>query len=600
MRSISFSDVYASGPATVTGQMMSSAYSPSNGNNGTSSSAGYQSQVYASSAGQYTNGSQPGPVLSGSSTPQFVQASLGPPSPAGLGSPLLPQFSSTPSYHPHPHHHHPHHPHPHPHPHHPHIHAALPSPQQLPTSHQTARTVYIGNLATDTQLSEVLDRIKSGMIDSVRPLPEKNCIFITFVEASAAAHFYHEATTKKFMMGGNELRIGWGRPSSIPMNIQMALQSGASRNVFLGSLDDQVSDQSLREDLARFGPIEHVKLIKDKNIAFIHFYSTSNAIKCVSTLPTESDWASRRVNYGRDRCAPASSKVNTAPAALSYMPSVYSNPPSQPGTATAVAHAHAAHAVSAYPVRLSYDPYTGAPVETYHHPAPSNDNAALVGVMNRTIYLGNIHPDTTCEEICNVIRGGILSQIRYLPDKHIAFVTFVDPNLALHFYNQAIYQGLVIKNRRLKIGWGKASALSPAVVAAVQNNGSRNVYLGNIDESITEEKLKQDFSDYGEIELVNTLKEKKCAFVNFTSIAAAVRAIEGIRFREEYKEFRINYGKDRCGNPPRTHRPYHHTNFTHSSSHSPSSTSLPPQAIEDMNGTTTASGEQQVLEDIIM
>ncbi|ORY99207.1 hypothetical protein BCR43DRAFT_503927 [Syncephalastrum racemosum] len=602
-------DVYASGPATVTGQMMmSSAYSPSNGNNGTSNNAAYQAQVYASNTGQYTNGSQPAPVLSGSSTPQFVQASLGPPSPAGLGSPLLPQFSTTPSYHPHPHHpHHPHPPHPHhTHPHHPHIHpAALPSPQQLPpTSHQTARTVYIGNLPTDTRLSDVLDRIKSGMIDSVRPLPEKSCIFITFVEASAAAHFYHEATTKKFMMGGNELRIGWGRPSSIPMNIQMALQSGASRNVFLGSLDDQVSDQSLREDLARFGPIEHVKLIKDKNIAFVHFYSTSNAIKCVSSLPTESEWASRRVNYGRDRCAPASSKLQTA-SALSYMPSVYSNPPSQPGTAAAAAHAAAhahAAAVSAYPVRLSYDPYTGAPVETYHHPsAPSNDNnAALVGVMNRTIYLGNIHPDTTCEEICNVIRGGILSQIRYLPDKHIAFVTFVDPNLALHFYNQAIYQGLVIKNRRLKVGWGKASALSPAVVAAVQNNGSRNVYLGNIDDTITEEKLKQDFSDYGEIELVNTLKEKKCAFVNFTSIAAAVRAIEGIRFREEYKEFRINYGKDRCGNPPRVNRAYHnHSNFTHHSAHS-SSTTLPPQAIEDVNGSTTTSGEQQVLEDIIM
>jgi RNA recognition motif-containing protein len=92
------------------------------------------------------------------------------------------------------------------------------------------------------------------------------------------------------------------------------------------------------------------------------------------------------------------------------------------------------------------------------------------------------------------------------------------------------------------------------VIAAVQNGGSRNVYLGNIDETITEDKLRQDFGEYGDIELVNTLKEKNCAFVNFTSIASAVRAIDGIRSKDEYKKFRINYGKDRCGNPPRMHK----------------------------------------------
>ncbi|KAI9311848.1 hypothetical protein BX666DRAFT_1867171 [Dichotomocladium elegans] len=390
------------------------------------------------------------------------------------------------------------------------------SPQLSSSSHQTARTVYVGNIPSDTPVSAILDHVKVGTVDSVRSLPEKSCTFITFVEATSAAQFYHEATSKKLAISGAELRIGWGRPSSIPANIHVALQNGASRNVFLGSLDDTVTEQYLREELTRFGPIEHIKLIKEKNIAFVHFMSTSNAIKCVASLPTEPQWASRRVNYGRDRCAPSPKQSNSA-------------------------------AVETYPAAAS----------AVAHPSTNGDQTSLMGIATRTIYLGNIHPDTTCEEICNVIRGGILSQIRYLSDKHIAFVTFVDPTLALHFFNQSMYHGLVIKNRRLKIGWGKASSLSPAVLAAVQNGGSRNVYLGNIDETVTEEKLKQDFADYGEIELVNTLKEKNCAFVNFTSIAAAVRAIEGIRSKEEYKKFRINYGKDRCGNPPRAHRQPH-------------------------------------------
>jgi RNA recognition motif-containing protein len=171
---------------------------------------------------------------------------------------------------------------------------------------------------------------------------------------------------------------------------------------------------------------------------------------------------------------------------------------------------------------------------------------------NRTIYLGNIHPETTIEEICNVVRGGLLHHIRYIPDKHICFVTFIDPTAAASFYALSNLQGLMIHNRRLKIGWGKHSgALPPAIALAVSGGASRNVYIGNLDETWTEDRLRQDFSEYGEIELVNTLREKSCAFVNFTNIANAIKAIEAVRGKEEYKKFKVNFGKDRCGNPPR-------------------------------------------------
>lgn len=46
--------------------------------------------------------------------------------------------------------------------------------------------------------------------------------------------------------------------------------------------------------------------------------------------------------------------------------------------------------------------------------------AAAGNQMNRTVYLGNIHPETTTEDLCNAIRGGVLQSIRYMQDKHIA------------------------------------------------------------------------------------------------------------------------------------------------------------------------------------
>ena len=53
------------------------------------------------------------------------------------------------------------------------------------------------------------------------------------------------------------------------------------------------------------------------------------------------------------------------------------------------------------------------------------DEFGVPGSANRTEYLGNIHPETTTEDLCNSIRGGVLQSIRYMPDKHIAVRTFV-------------------------------------------------------------------------------------------------------------------------------------------------------------------------------
>jgi len=138
----------------------------------------------------------------------------------------------------------------------------------------------------------------------------------------------------------------------------------------------------------------------------------------------------------------------------------------------------------------------------------------------------------------------------------------------------ASYQGLTLNNRRLKIGWGKNSGpLPPSLALAVHSGATRNVYIGNIEdfETFTDERLKRDFGEYGDIELVNFLKEKcviflspvvvnkmlnqlfrNCAFVNFTNISNAIKAIDGIKNKPEYANLRVAHGKDRCANPPRS------------------------------------------------
>ena len=79
------------------------------------------------------------------------------------------------------------------------------------------------------------------------------------------------------------------------------------------------------------------------------------------------------------------------------------------------------------------------------------------------------------------------------------------------FYQVALFQVLTLNNRRLKVGWGKnSSPLSPALALSVHSGVTRNMYIGNIEEfeALSEERLKRDFGEFGDIEFANFLKEK--------------------------------------------------------------------------------------------
>lgn len=203
--------------------------------------------------------------------------------------------------------------------------------------------------------------------------------------------------------------------------------------------------------------------------------------------------------------------------------------------------------LNAYPDLSSLALSPASPVESAT--TPGSD---MLG-QDRTVFLGNIHPDTTIENLCDTIRGGALQNIRLLKDKRIAFVTFIEASAALSFYQRSKSHGLTVSNRWLDIGWGKTTDPLPlSVAAAVKQGATRNVYVGGIRdfEVYTEEKLRRDFGQYGEIELVNFLRPKNCAFLNFTNIANALKAVHQMKTRLGYTQLRISHGKDRCASSP--------------------------------------------------
>lgn len=201
------------------------------------------------------------------------------------------------------------------------------------------------------------------------------------------------------------------------------------------------------------------------------------------------------------------------------------------------------------------------------------------GVGNRTIYIGNIHPRSKAEDICNVVRGGILQGIKFLPERHICFVTFIEAASAVQFYTNAFIDPIVLHGNMLKVGWGHHSGPLPKSISlAVTVGASRNVYVSLPEYAFkdkyindpqykeyaeryklpTEQQLRKDFSHYGEIEQINYLSDGHCCWVNFMNVSAAIKLVEEVKYDNEkksqeffngrYEGLIIGYGKDRCGN----------------------------------------------------
>ena len=119
--------------------------------------------------------------------------------------------------------------------------------------------------------------------------------------------------------------------------------------------------------------------------------------------------AGKRVNYGKDRCA--------------YVPKSQQ-------TAAQAAQTAAAQSIVAqtFLSPIQGQGNFGSPMTPYLSFTPDlggmNGMNGLGGLngnqpLNRMIYLGNIHPETTTEDLCNAIRGGVTEAIRYMQDKHI-------------------------------------------------------------------------------------------------------------------------------------------------------------------------------------
>lgn len=425
----------------------------------------------------------------------------------------------------------------------------------------TSRSLYFGNIPHQTTLVHFLNHVlpRGGLIESVRSLvSEKGILFIDFVDVHSAVTVYNKCkirtpqisnkaiganpSTKKkqkrerdaFNDSGDEgncedsqsddiftdVRVGWARsPGKENPAILTLVQLSATRVVFIGNAIG-MSQEEIKKEVQEYGELESIRIMDDK-IAFVHFLSISSAILALSMMNSKPEWKSRKVAFGKDRSLTGS----------------------------------AAQSPITIPLLL---PDLSPPVY-------------------RTIYLGNLDAEqTTIEELCNHLRGGLLWDIhlsssnassRPLPSSMFstkkaassvnAFVSFVEPTAAYICYNLLQENPLLLHNRKIKVGWAKPSTIPSTVLYGTNECGvTRNLYIGSLSKKFLEspQSLKRLLEGaFGSIELFSVNVDRSFAFASFTNMVNTLRAHEGLKSHPDFKGSKLGFGKDRVANLPQQH-----------------------------------------------
>ncbi|KAL6942614.1 hypothetical protein ACO0QE_003798 [Hanseniaspora vineae] len=203
---------------------------------------------------------------------------------------------------------------------------------------------------------------------------------------------------------------------------------------------------------------------------------------------------------------------------------------------------------------------------------------------NRVIFISNIPKNCKIEDICNVVRGGIVQKIKYLKEKNYCFITFVDPSSAAKFFEfvNCFDHRIILHGNELDIKFGSKGLKLPPIpnklLLSLSLGACRNIYISLPEFSykhkyITdpqyeqfqhkyflpdEKTIRRDFSQkFGELEKINYINDGHCCWVNFLDIGAAITFMESLvktprdfhaAFDNRYLGLVIKYGKDRCAN----------------------------------------------------
>jgi RNA recognition motif-containing protein len=166
-------------------------------------------------------------------------------------------------------------------------HLTTESVQSMTGEYGPSRSLWIGNLDPNLSEDEIRECFeKYGDVESLRLLPEKECAFVNYehIEDAMAAKENMQGTP----LGNTILRVRFGKVETVSSSSSVLLDSQPTCALWIGNvsgeLDQDYVSQQLYQLFSPFGEIVFLRVLRQKNCAFINFRSEEEATNAKKSL----------------------------------------------------------------------------------------------------------------------------------------------------------------------------------------------------------------------------------------------------------------------------------------------------------------------------
>ncbi|KAH8926776.1 RNA-binding domain-containing protein [Atractiella rhizophila] len=306
-----------------------------------------------------------------------------------------------------------------------------------PPNQQKRAHLYVGNLSprvTEFMLQEIFS--VAGAVLGVKIIPDRtfqhgglNYGFVEYHEMRAAETALQTLNGRKIF--DTEIRVNWAYQN------QTAKEDLTNHfHVFVGDLSPEVNDEVLHKAFSAFPSLSDARVMWDMNTGksrgygFLAFRDKADAEQGIATMNGEwlgsrairVNWANQKNQGGPTGAGPG-------------MPMGGGGGGAMPGVPTG--------------------PRAGAaPMQSYAQPSYDQGAGAGPAFNNTTIYVGNLVPYTTQNDLIPLFQGyGYIVEIRMQSDRGFAFVKLDSHENAANAI--VSLNGTMVHNRPLKCSWGR-------------------------------------------------------------------------------------------------------------------------------------------------
>ncbi|TYJ58191.1 hypothetical protein B9479_001015 [Cryptococcus floricola] len=315
--------------------------------------------------------------------------------------------------------------------------------------------LYVGNLSprvTDYMLTEIF--AVAGPVASAKIIQDRNFQhggfnygFVEYADMRSAEQALTTLNGRKIF--DSEIRVNWAYQGN-----QNKEDTQHHFHVFVGDLSPEVNDDVLSKAFGAFGSMSEARVMWDMNsgksrgYGFLSFRDKADAEQAIASMNGE--WLGSRairVNWANQKTQTGGARTGTPGSAPMGMPPMGMGQGMPPPAAAPMPTAPVYAAPPSAP--LSYESVASQTPE-----------------FNSTVYVGNLIPYTTQQDLIPVFQGyGYIVEIRMQADRGFAFVkldTHQNAAMAItHLQNQLVH------GRPIKCSWGKdKGSMEPTAVPA--------------------------------------------------------------------------------------------------------------------------------------